>query len=234
MVVVFSWPEALRMNKQRQGNEVEADRLEEMISLLRNYEGARWWGIWNHIWNFRKTRCLYLDFREKTSVALWSTSVRCLESPWIISHSVLGLLSRKAGLDSRACGRHAPSSVPTQSQHFPLLLVQKRQPWFGRKEQFGDHQKYLCVFKEVINIERDASLFFRITKCYWTLRFGQVTTFWICQTLCFANGVGFLELLLVGSSAELAVTSQGLSHRTCSPNICSLNDLIICLHFHNF
>lgn len=167
-------------------------------------------------------------------MALWSTSVRCLESPWIISHSVLGLLSRKAGLDSRACGRHAPSSVPTQSHHFPLLLVQKRKPWFGRKEQFGDHQNYLCVFKEVINIERDASLFLRITKCYWKLRFGQVTTFWICQTLCFANGVGFLELLLVGSSAELAVTSQGLSHRMCSPNICSLNDLIICLHFHDF
>lgn len=68
MVVVFSWPEALRMNKQHEGNEVEAESLEEMISLLRNYEGARWWGIWNHIWNFRKTRRLYLDFREKKPV----------------------------------------------------------------------------------------------------------------------------------------------------------------------
>lgn len=146
--------------------------------------------------------------------------------------------SAKAGLDARAGGRQPP--LPQLPHNLDISLC-----CLFRKDGLGlvgksslatitSHKSYLCVLKEFINIGWDAILFFRITKCYWKLRFGQVTTFWICQTLCFANRVGFLEPLLVGSSAELAVTSQGLSNRMCSPNICSLNDLTLCLHFHDF
>lgn len=85
LMVVCAWPEALRMNKQNEGNEAEAEHLEEMISLLRNYEGARWWGLWNHIWNFRKTRCLYLDFREKNQCGLMKHICSLPESFPIVS-----------------------------------------------------------------------------------------------------------------------------------------------------
>lgn len=170
-------------------------------------------------------------------MALWSTSVHCLESPWVISHTVLGLLSK--GWTGCQGLRQAPPLPQLQRNLNISLCCLFRKDGLGLVEKSSlatitSHKSYSCVLKEVINIERDAILLFRITKCYWKLRFGQVTTFWICQTLCFANGVGFLEPLLVGSSAELAVTSQGLSNRMCSPNICSLNDLTLCLHFHDF
>lgn len=44
-VGAFSWSKTLRMSKQHEKGETQAERPAEMISLLRNYEGAYWGGI---------------------------------------------------------------------------------------------------------------------------------------------------------------------------------------------
>lgn len=52
----------------------------------------------------------------------------CLESPvnrgCVLSHTVLGVLSEKAGLDIRG----SFSLAPRELQHLPLLLDQKSSP----------------------------------------------------------------------------------------------------------